>query len=150
MYFRANCITREGAVVAEGGVASVVILPNVAAVPDDRLGFPRWRLFVILKPSIRISNFCASWIENCREIAASHSQNPGPRIEFCPRLPNVPAAGAANAKGFRYDTQNRSGPHAWPLVREEVSAKNLVGTLRAGRITAEPCSRVGIGPCNNG
>src|SRR6185503_4042806 len=138
MYFRANCITREGAEVAEGGVASVVILPNVAAVPDDRLGFPRWRLFVMLKPSIRISNFCASWIANCREIAASHSQNPGPRIEFCPRLPNVPAAGAANAKGFRYDTQNRSGPHAWSLVGEEVSARIWLGRCVPGELPPNP------------
>ena len=86
--------------VAAGGVASVVITPNVLAAPKDAPGFPGRIVFVRLNDSARNSMCEPSVIRNCRVSDISHCQNDGPTTEYAPTLPKVPV-GAAGKGGRR-------------------------------------------------
>src|SRR5439155_11090785 len=105
-YFRANCRTRYGALVGDGGVASVVIMPNVFGAPKLTPGLPGRRLFVTLNASNRKTRVWPSRIRKSLETACSHCQNPGPRTAPTPRFPNVPRGGAAKGDGLNQLLQN--------------------------------------------
>src|ERR1700686_2348939 len=122
---RAGAFVDEPPVTPGGGAASVLITPKVLGLPVESPGFPGWKLLVTLNPSKRTSIFCCSRMANSRDNAVSHSQKPGPRIELWPRFPKVPRAGAPNAAGFKYFTQNPPAvPQDCPCAGEAVSVRS--------------------------
>src|SRR5262249_51476281 len=66
------------------------------------VGFPLRKLLVKLNASARTSIRLVSFNWKALERAASNCHVPGPTIVPAPKLPNVPAAGRANAAGLRY------------------------------------------------
>src|SRR5665213_3378837 len=112
-------MTRAGAVVAAGGVASAVITPKVLAAPNETPGLPSRIVFVMLNDSARNSMCEPSVTWNCRVSDISHCQNDGPTTEYAPMLPKVPVGAAANAPGLSHCSQNDpAAPHEAPWCVE--------------------------------